>query len=215
VGERAARVLGDLLEIDCEVVHNNTDGTDSGTQVNGDQVVKRNNPGHGRLWRLILAGRPNLSMIQQFCSPASAGLDQARTTHQVTISQGRLLRVLPRLCTLNIGALSHPVFADLFTLPDGVASSAGQGLLQWAALGMVDKSDVLMHLSLVDFFETFVSVVRAARPSPETDVLMKQLLMAALHGDVELEAALKTLPDRTIEEEAEPLRAYVASLLDQ
>ncbi|KAH0599748.1 hypothetical protein MHUMG1_02538 [Metarhizium humberi] len=213
VGERAARVLGDLLETDCEAVDNNTHIGDSRAQINGDEVIKRRVPGHGRLWRLILLSRPNLTLIQHLCSPNSTHLGQPRTTHQVTISQGRLLRLLPRLCTLNIGALSHPLFQDLFVLPEEIGSRAGGGLLQWAALGMVDKSDTLMHLSLVDFFETFVSVMRVSRRSAEMDAFIRKLMVTALECDSELEGALKTLPDRTIEDEAEPLRAYITGLL--
>ncbi|KHN99321.1 uncharacterized protein MAM_03019 [Metarhizium album ARSEF 1941] len=214
VGERAARVLGDLLETDCEAVDKGTNIAHSRPLINGDEVVKRSVPGHGRLWRLILSSRPSLTLIQQLCSTNSAYLGQPRSAHQVSISQGRLLRLLPRLCTLNIGALSHPVLQDVFTLPEEIGSQVGNGLLQWAALGMVDKSDTLMHLSLVDFFETFVSVMRVSRRSAEVDAFIHKLLTTALEHDSELEAALKRLPDRTVEGEAELVRAYITGILD-
>lgn len=212
VGGKAARVLGDLLETDCEVVDNDVAGTLSRSQVNGDEVVRRHVPGHGRLWRLILQSRSNLSIIYQCCSHESPSLEQPRTPHQITISQGRLLRLLPRLCTLNIGALSCTLSPDLFKLSGEVEHQVGQGLLQWAALGMVDKSDVLMHLSLVDFFETFVSVMRVSRRSADMNAFIGKLVTTALQGDAELETALKTLPDRTVEEEAEPLRTFITGL---
>lgn len=70
-----------------------------------------------------------------------------------------------------------------------------------------------MHLSLVDFFETFVSVMRVSRRSAEMDAFIRKLMATALECDSELEGALKTLPDRTIEDEAEPLRTYITGLL--
>lgn len=213
VGERAARVLGDLLETDCEVLDNNVNNIDSSTQLNGNEVIKRRVPGHGRLWRLIILGRSNLTLVQQLCSFVPSDHDPPRTTNQVTISQGRLLRLLPRLCTLNIGAMTRSAFPDLFTLPDEPSSQAGQGLLQWATFAMVDKSDVLMHLSLVDFFEAFISVMRVSKRSGEMDAFIQKFVKTALQGDSELETALKTLPDRTVEEEAEPLRSYMAGIL--
>jgi hypothetical protein len=213
VGERAGRVLGDLLETDCETAGGNIDGAESRASLNGDQVVKRRVPGHGRLWHQILLDPSNLQLIQQLCSPGSADLDLPRTNHQVSISQGRLLRLLPRLSPLDLVALSYAASPGLFTLPDGIGNAVPQGLLQWAALGMVDKSDILMHLSLVDFFEAFISVMRVSPRSAEVDSLIKSLLTAALQGDAELAAALKTLPDRTIEEEAEQLRTYIDGIL--
>ncbi|GAB0133423.1 hypothetical protein EsDP_00001834 [Epichloe bromicola] len=214
VGECAARVLGDLLETDCPILDNGIDDASSETGSNSNEIVKRLAVGHGRLWQLLLLGRPNLSLIQQHCSFVEPR-EQAppRSARQVTISQGRLLRILPRLCTLNIAALSRPVFPDLFVSPVADASGSGQGLLQWAALGMVDKSDVLMHLNLVVFFETLVSVMRVSKRSSALDTFIGKLVKAAVQLDDELETALKTLPDRTVGEEAESLREYIARLL--
>ena len=79
---------------------------------------------------------------------------------------------------------------------------------------MVDKSDFLMHLTLNDFFETLVSVMRVSTRSPDIDIAIKALVKTAVRNDMELEAALETLPDRTVEEEAEALRRYISGLLD-
>lgn len=214
VGECAARAIGDLLETDCPTLDHGIDDASSETGSTSNEIVKRRAVGHGRLWQLILLSRSNLSLIQQHCSFVESR-EQAppRSARQVTISQGRLLRILPRLCTLNIDALSRPVFPDLFVSPVADASGLGQGLLQWAALEMVDKSDVLMHLNLVDFFETLLSVMRVSNRSSAVDTLIGKLVKAALQFDEKLDTALKTLTDRTVEEEAEPLREYIASLL--
>ncbi|PHH92407.1 hypothetical protein CDD83_7588 [Cordyceps sp. RAO-2017] len=207
VGERAAKVLGDMLEVDCDVVEAN--GC-SASQATGSELVKRRAPGHARLWHLILQSRPNLSLIQYLCTPDEK---ERRSMRDVTISQGRVLRLLPRLCALNIGPLSQTLFADIFLVPAATARETGQGLLQWAALAMVDKSDVLMHLNLIDFFETLVSIIRVSDSSPRKHVTVKNLVKAAVRADQDLESALRTLPDRTVEEEAEALRRYIVDLL--
>ncbi|TWU79037.1 hypothetical protein ED733_008496 [Metarhizium rileyi] len=206
VGRRASKVLGDLLETDCEAIDNSTNNTHLTTAVNGSGAVNHRVPGDGNLWRLFLS---HSALIQRLCTPGAT-----RTTTQATISQGRLLRLLARLCTLNIRALSTPVFHD-FGLPDAITARTGNALLQWAALGMVDPSDELMCFQLLDFFETFVSLMRVSSRSAETDDLVQTLLATALESDDELETVLRTLPDRTVEAEAEPLRQYIAGLLNR
>lgn len=210
VGEKAARVLGDLLETDCDVVPPVYGPRLNG--VNGTEVALRQNrqPGHGRLWRLILLDRSILGIIPSSCRPG----DAERTERQVSISQGRLLRILTRLSALNITALTRTPHPDLLPLPEAVADEAGCGLLQWAALGMIDRADVLMHLNWIDFFETFISVMRVSGRSPETDEAVVDLVRASIKQDPGLEAALRDLPDRTVEEESDPLRRYINEVLN-
>ncbi|KAG5970244.1 hypothetical protein E4U55_001764 [Claviceps digitariae] len=214
VGERAARVLGDLLETDCEMLDNGIDEPSPQVGSNCDGVaVNRRLEGHGRLWKLIFSSRPNLSLIEQHCSFDMMEQAPRRTAREITISQGRLLGLLPRLCTMKIAVLSRSIYADLFVLPAVDGSDVGQGLLQWTALGMVNKSDILMHLTLIDFFETLVSVMRVSKRSLTLDTFIGKLVKAAVQSDNRLESALKTLPDRTVEEEAEALRTYITGLL--
>lgn len=79
---------------------------------------------------------------------------------------------------------------------------------------MVDKADILMHLSVIDFFETLVSIMRVAgNATPQKDEITKTIVKAAAENDADIKTALLGLPDRTIEEEAEPLREYIAKLL--
>ncbi|KAG5950832.1 hypothetical protein E4U53_004330 [Claviceps sorghi] len=213
VGERAARVLGALLATDCEIVDNGLDEPSPPIRLDDNQAVERRVAGHGRLWKLIFSNRTNLSLIQQHCSFDTTEEAPRRTAREVTISQGRLLRLLPRLCTMNITVLSRSIYPDLFVLPAAAGGDLGQGLLQWTALGMVDKADILMHLNLVDFFETLVSVMRVSNRTLMLDPFIGKLVKAAIQSDHRLEVALRTLPDRTVEEEAEPLRTYITGLL--
>ncbi|KFH40796.1 hypothetical protein ACRE_084980 [Hapsidospora chrysogenum ATCC 11550] len=211
VAERAARVLGDLLETDCHVVPHTPGGatTPNGVRENSTQLAhrrRRHQQGHNRLWPLFLESRSIASLIPQLCTPS---VD--RTPRQTSLSQGRLLRLLPRLATLNIAALTSTTLPDLFS---AAPTGAQAGLLPWAALSMVDAEDVLMHLNLVDFFETLVSVMRVAETRTSgTDATLRWLIRTAASGDEQLTAALRSLPDRTVEEEAEPLREYIDTLL--
>ncbi|RFU76869.1 hypothetical protein TARUN_5362 [Trichoderma arundinaceum] len=215
VGERAAKVLGDLLETDCETIRGEgVNGVGSQGNINGTEVVRRRIPGHGRLWRLILLQRPILELIKTLCSPETAD-PPTRPRRQTSLSQGRLLRLLTRLATLNIRAISQTAFPDLFPLPAAAIQTAGQGILQWAALSMVSKSeDILMHLNLIDFFETFVSVMRVSRLTSEENAIVRNLVRAAAQEDDQLKEALRGLPNRTVEEEAEPLRSYINDILN-
>lgn len=181
----------------------------------GTTLIRTRRPlGHARLWRLIVSNRSCLTLIKTSCtlSPGADGL--ARSQYAVTISQGRLLRLLPRLATLNMAAVSDAAFADLFSPPAAPSEPLCSGLLQWAALGMVDKSDLLMHCNLVDFFETLVSVMRVSARTPKADATLKSLVKAGTRDDATLVAALTSLPNRTVEEEAEALRRYINELLD-
>ncbi|KAL7805853.1 hypothetical protein V8C26DRAFT_358346 [Trichoderma gracile] len=222
VGERAAKVLGDLLETDCELVREPSPPSPAASNSNhGFQVFppataaanRRRMPGHGRLWRLILLERPMLQRITTLCSPETT-IPPTRPRHQTSLSQGRLLRLLTRLATLNIRAISQTSFPELFPVSDAAAQALGRGLLQWAALSMVSKADdVLMHLNLIDFFETFVSVMRVAGLDAEERSIVRTLVRVAAAEDGQLREALKGLPNRTVEEEAEPLRAYISEIL--
>jgi hypothetical protein len=236
VGERAAKVLGDLLETDCEIIREppppppppaagNPNGSTHGFQVFPPATAAANRrrmlPGHGRLWRLILLERPMLQRITTLCSPETTTTTTTTTSspptrprHQTSLSQGRLLRLLTRLATLNIRAISQTSFPELFPLSDAAAQALGRGLLQWAALSMVSRTeDVLMHLNLIDFFETFVSVMRVAGLDAEEKSIVRTLVRVAAAEDGQLRDALRGLPNRTVEEEAEPLRAYISDIL--
>lgn len=217
VGERAARVFGDLLNTDCDVVveDNSVPSPQAANGINGTELVKRRVPGHGRLWHLLFGSERLFGIIPELCQPSSSSTDAARTERQVSIAQGRLLRLLPRLATINLRAVTSTEFPDLIPLPQSLARATGHGLLQWAALAMVDKSDMLMHLSLIDFFETLVSVMRVTEGAPASSTnVTRSLVKAATANDEQLKESLLALPDRTVEEEAEPLRVYIGQLLN-
>lgn len=179
-------------------------------------VVLRCVPGQGKLWRRLFHDREIYSVVIGLCSGRDA--DTAHDAKQLSLAQGRLLRVLPRLAALNFGAVSSlPSFSPTgpspltngTTLPRGLDTS----LLRFAALDMVDTNDELMALSRVDFFEAFVSVLRVTPYSPAKVEAIRALLRDATAGDEILRQALVSLPDRTVPEEAEDLRRWLREVL--
>ncbi|KAF6791052.1 hypothetical protein CSOJ01_14428 [Colletotrichum sojae] len=204
VGERAGRVLGDLLETDCElpppVALPNLANT---------QVVRRRAPGQGRMWKRVLHDRELFSLVLSLAKGRDPGEEDedkaALSERQLSLAQGRILRILPRLASLNILEVSSSQFPDL-------TGAADVGLLQLAALSMVDSSDTLMHLSLIDFFETLVSVMRVAEQSHRTMGILTDLVRQATKDDQELKAALLSLPERTVPEESDQLRTFIRDI---
>ncbi|KAM0204079.1 hypothetical protein ACHAPQ_007740 [Fusarium lateritium] len=210
VGGRATRTMGSLLETDCDIMPDTSSTTTNG--VNGTDssetgLVKRHIPGHASLWRLIIWDRHYLEIIISLCRPAVIN-------RQATFAQDRLLRVIPRLTALHPRAMAISPFPELFPLPEYADDSIGHGLLQWAALSMVDTSDVLMHQTLIVFYESFVSIMRIAGDSTDKDAIVRNVVKTATSKDQELLQSLKTLPDRTVQEEAELLAKYISRILD-
>ncbi|KAH7241885.1 hypothetical protein BKA59DRAFT_479550 [Fusarium tricinctum] len=209
VGGRATRVLGSLLETDCDIIPE-TSATPNGVNGTGSsetELVKRHVPGHASLWRLVIWDRHYLEIIVSLCRPAIIN-------RQATFAQDRLLRVIPRLTALHPRAMAISPFPELFPLPEYADDSIGHGLVQWAALSMVDTSDVLMHQTLIVFYESFVSIMRIAGESADKDAIVRNVVKTATSQDQELLQSLKTLPDRTVQEEAEPLAKYISRILD-
>ncbi len=206
VGEKGGRVLGDLLDIDNDRPPQSLPPPPpvNGTRHVDDHlaVVRRAAPGQGRLWRRLFTDRDLYGLLISLCSGRHPAV--ADDVHQLTLAQGRVLRVLPRLAALNFTAVSGAEFPDL---------SSGGGLLRFAALHMVDKQDVLMHLSLLDFFEALVSVLRLTELDPPKMDALRALLRDAVADDPVLYRALRSLPERTVPEEADALRTWLRELL--
>ncbi|KAG8362329.1 hypothetical protein FVEN_g631 [Fusarium venenatum] len=210
VGGRSTRVLGSLLETDCDVMPETRPATTNGvngTSSSETELVKRHIPGHASLWRLVIWDRHYLDIIVSLCRPATIN-------RQATFAQDRLLRVIPRLTALHPRAMAISPFADLFPLPDYADESIGHGILQWAALNMVDTSDILMHQTLIVFFESFASIMRIAGDSADKDAIVRNVVKTAISRDQELKQSLETLPNRTVQEEAEPLAKYISRILE-
>ncbi|CAK7265695.1 hypothetical protein SEPCBS119000_001649 [Sporothrix epigloea] len=225
VGECGGRVLGDLLDVDCPLPPVRYVSPASLASANGSlsgiataslgppPPSLRRVPGQGRLWQSLLQDpafyADILIAICQGTHPSVAG-----NTQQRSIAQGRVLRLLPRLATLHLAAVA----------------TGPQSLLTFAALHMVDTSDELMHLSLVDFYESLVSVLRVAASAQSVSAsgngdgtvansrdyiieVLRPLLRTATAQEPMLLQSLQTLPDRTVPEEADNLREWLRQVL--
>ncbi|KAI0193904.1 hypothetical protein F4808DRAFT_453176 [Astrocystis sublimbata] len=206
VGERASRVLGDLLEIDSEARPTEVLHTNGAT--NGAAPAIRQVPGQGAMWRRIFQDREIYDLILSSCSHGPhQDTDEGLAPEQVSLAQGRLLRLLPRLSALNIAAVTKSHFPELH---QEYASSEGVGgLLYFAALGMIDMQDMLMHLTLIDFFESMLSIQRITPFSAYKMDTLRTLYREATKNDDRLKNAILTLPERTIPDEADELRKFI------
>lgn len=104
----------------------------------------------GLLWRRVFQDQQIYEKILDLCSPKTSGDgDGQLDERQKSLAQGRLLRILTRLSALDFGAITHTKFTSI---ESSYGLSIGEeGLLPFAALHMVDKEDVLMHYTLIDF----------------------------------------------------------------
>ncbi|KAK4130048.1 hypothetical protein BT67DRAFT_492582 [Trichocladium antarcticum] len=225
VGHRASKVLGDLLDIDCDLAPPPPAASHPAGAAHANPVLRKS-PGQGALWRLLFRDKHMYTCLLDLCSGRHADTSAPR---QLSLAQGRVLRLLPRLAALNFPAISrsdmaapNPAHRTNGTHggggggADGPAGSAprpGEGFLQYAALRMVNKSDQLMHRNLADFFETLVSLLRVTEHSASKAQTLRAILSEATADDELLKDALLTLPQRTVEEEADGLRSWLAELL--
>lgn len=201
VGEKGSRVLGKLLDVDCETRPPND------LSVNGMEITAWKPSGQGLMWRRIFHDHDIYDLILSLCSNSN---NSPLSTQQQSLAQGRLLRVLPRLAALNFRTVTYSEFADLNRRYANVDGNSG--LLHFAALHMIDKEDVLMHLNLVDFFEALLSIQRLTPFSTYKMDTLKKLVRDATAQDRALKAALLSLPERTKPEEAEDLSRFIQEI---
>lgn len=205
VGEKGSRVLGDLLDVDCDT------RPQDGLSLNGMEIAVRKPLGQGLMWRRLFHDRDVYGLL---LSLGSAGPHQnaegGLNAQQLTLAQGRLLRVMPRLAALNLRAVSRTDFPDLNQRYLRIETD--EGLLHFVALHMIDKEDMLMHLNLIDFFEAFLSIQRITPFSTFKMEILKKILGDATTQDSALKSAISSLPDRTVPEEASDLRHFIQQI---
>ncbi|GAP86931.2 hypothetical protein SAMD00023353_2400810 [Rosellinia necatrix] len=202
VGEKGSRVLGDLLDVDSDI------RPPQGLAVSGAEIAVRRPPGQGFMWRRVFNDRDVYGLILSLCSNGPhQGVQVGLSPHQLSLAQGRLLRLLPRLSALNFTAVTKTNIPDLH---QRYANSEGAGgLLYFAALHMVDKDDVLMHLSLIDFFEALLSIQHITPFSTYKTDTLRTLYREATQRDDTLKRAILSLPERTVPDEADGLRQFI------
>jgi hypothetical protein len=149
VAEKARGVLESLLEVDCGT--SDAGDIDVNMEDSGSTGGK-NGRGQGLMWRRIFGDRDIYSLLFSLCSLKTAGTGEGqRGKREKTLSQARLLGLLQRLAALDFGTITHSHHPDL-EASYGLRNDR-EGFLDFAAIHMVDtKDDVLMHMTLIDFF---------------------------------------------------------------
>ena len=104
----------------------------------------------GLMWRRLFRDRDIYGSIFSICSLSTAGQEGPLSRREKTISQARLLDMLLQIDSNPIRTSQIPEIERRFGVDNG-------GLLHFAALRMVDfKDDVLMHMTLIEFYANFL-----------------------------------------------------------
>jgi hypothetical protein len=117
--------------------------------------------GTGPMWRRLFSDRDISSLyyhytsLKQLTSPPLPLLEK----RDRTISQARLLSWLPRVVAMDWNAVASAYGLDA---EREVGLKEDQGLLHYAALKMVDtEDDMLMHMTLLQFYSVIITTVKA------------------------------------------------------
>ncbi|PQE06201.1 hypothetical protein CJF30_00005149 [Rutstroemia sp. NJR-2017a BBW] len=184
VGEKATQALGALLDTDCDHRASITRG------VRDMDIDDQKPPGQGLLWRRLFQDQDVYEMFFALCSSKSTAPDEDRLDEkQKSLAQARLLRLLPRLGALDARILCHSSSPDVdrrYVSPGGEP-----GLLYFAAMEMVDKEDLLMHMTLTIFFLEFLEAISTTDISGPTKEYIASMLRRAMRADLELRQSVE------------------------
>ena len=118
----------------------------------------------GLLWRRVFRDKDIYGSLFSICSMATAGQDGQPTKRDKTVAQARMLDLLLRID-------SEPVrTSQLREVEEQYGVEHRGGLLHFVAIQMVDyRDDVLMHMTLMDFYAKYLSTEHNALSSTELD----------------------------------------------
>ncbi|KAH8769287.1 hypothetical protein BGZ57DRAFT_465959 [Hyaloscypha finlandica] len=195
VGEMATKALGDLLEVDCD---RRTSATID-TKMSGLQIASNMPPGQGLLWRRIFQDRDIYNLLFSLCSFHTIGTGPGQLDErQKSLAQARLLRVLPRLAVLDFQTITRSHFPEI----EGRYKIDQHGLLYFAAVDMVNKDeDMLMHITVIDFFAEFLDVMSMTELTKSTMDYLAALMKKVASTD---ETLYKSLEAMALDPETSP-----------
>ncbi|KAL8877599.1 MAG: hypothetical protein Q9198_004414, partial [Flavoplaca austrocitrina] len=103
-------------------------------------------PAQSLMWRRVFRDKDIYESIFRICSLTNAGHNGELSKRDKTVAQARLLDLLVKIDCESIRRPQIPEVESRYGVKDG-------GLMEFAALKMVDyEDDVLMHMTLIDFF---------------------------------------------------------------
>ncbi|RKF59424.1 hypothetical protein OnM2_060050 [Erysiphe neolycopersici] len=186
VGEAATQTLGDLLEMDCncrKVLSSSLISRVRGLNIGSDIPL-----GQGLLWRRIFQDHDIYKLLFSLCDLSSHGKEESHIdVRQISIAQGRLLRLLPRLATLNF----HTITQSQFPIIEQTYIGRPSGILYFAATKMIDKKDVLMNMILITFFGDLLSLMSKETLTSSNFAVLNKLVNEVVSQDVSLKQSIE------------------------
>ncbi|KAF2177758.1 hypothetical protein K469DRAFT_696379 [Zopfia rhizophila CBS 207.26] len=142
--------------------------------------------GRGPIWKRLFEDKDVYHLFYLFCSlkDLPSGSETPLSKRDKTIAQARLLEWLPKVGAIDwdsVTASHHP------EVEQQVGLNAGEGLLDFAAKHMVDTADdLLMHMSLINFFSDLISTVRTHPPlsSGDSSLSLEFLKQQGIHKQI-------------------------------
>jgi hypothetical protein len=116
--------------------------------------------GRGPVWKRLFDDKDIYSLFYIFCSLHSLPSgDEVPLSKRVTsVAQGRLMDWLPKVGALDWDAITRSHHPEI---ESKVGLKEGEGLLHFATMKMVDfLDDILMHISMINFFSDLISTVK-------------------------------------------------------
>jgi hypothetical protein len=146
VAQAAFDVILSLLEADHAKQPRN------GNRTNGGQSGDDDSGGQGLMWRRIFGDKNVYGLLFSLCSLSNVGQPGQLTKREKTISQGRLMDMLAKVGSLDWPVIVESHFVDIESL------YSCHNLLDFAVSKMVDTDDVLMHMTLINFFRDIIRI---------------------------------------------------------
>jgi hypothetical protein len=167
VATTASKLLLDLLRVDREIFDHPDQHVPSGG-------------GQGLVWKRIFGDRNVYGTFFQACGTGPQAFKLSR--NQRSLGQARLLEWLPAVARMEWSAVSKSHHTDI-EATSGLAE--GAGLLDFAALQMVDyKDDILMYRCLIEFYADLLDVMldkETPTTTVEASVALDYLTAKGLH----------------------------------
>ena len=130
----------------------------------------------GLMWRRVFRDRDIYGSIYQICSLSTAGQEDQLSKRDKTVAQARLLDFLVKIDCELIRTSQIAEVERSYGVKDG-------GLLEFACLEMVDfEDDVLMHMTLIDFFAELLKPDHSRVQTLDTSLMLEFLIRNDLHS---------------------------------
>lgn len=137
VAQTAFDVIWSLLEVD----YPGSDKVDTTDELGNDKTS-----GQGLMWRRLFKDRNVYGLLFNICSLETLGQDGQLGSREKTVAQGRLMDLVMKAGSLDWQTISTSHFSDI------ESSTNSTDLLSFVACQMVDTDDVLLHMTLINFF---------------------------------------------------------------